>query len=157
MLTALLTAALIHTATPAPAPAQSPDLSWMAGYWLDCSGGGEVSETWSDLRAGLMVGHAVTISARGRPSFEVSHIVPTPEGLAYVAQPNGAPPTPFVLIESGANRAVFENAANDFPTRILYERAGDALNARIEGTIGGEARSMAWTFEAKPLNTRCPR
>ena len=153
MLTTLLTAALLQTATPAP----SPDLLWMAGYWLDCSGGAEVSETWSDPRGGLMVGHAVTVSARGRPSFEVSHIGPTPEGFAYVAQPNGAPPTPFVMIESGAGRAVFENTRNDFPTRVIYQRTGDVLNARIEGVIGGEARSMAWTFEAKPLNTRCPR
>ncbi len=28
----LLAAALLQTATPAP------DLSWLAGYWLDCSG-----------------------------------------------------------------------------------------------------------------------
>jgi len=152
MLTAVLSAALIQTS-----PASSPDLSWMAGYWLDCSGGAEVSETWSDPRVGLMVGHAVTVTARGQPSFEVSHIGPTPGGIAYVAQPNGAPPTAFALVESGPQRAVFENSRNDFPTRILYERAGDVLKARIEGVIGGEARSMAWTFGSQPLNTRCPR
>lgn len=149
MLTAVLAAALIQTA-----PA-SPDLSWMAGYWLDCSGGREVSETWSDPRAGLSVGHAVTLS-RGRVEFEVSHIGPTPQGFAYVAQPSGAPPTPFVLAETGPTRAVFANAENDFPTRVIYERDGDALKARIEGEIGGQARSMEWNFRAVPLNTRCP-
>ncbi|MFJ6025201.1 DUF6265 family protein [Brevundimonas sp. NPDC092305] len=141
-------AALLQTAPTA-------DTGWMAGYWLDCSNGREASETWSDPRAGLMVGHAVTVRS-GRPSFEVSHIVQTPEGFAYVAQPDGAPPTVFVLSESGQNRAVFSNAANDFPTRVIYERTGDRLNARIEGEIDGQARSMEWAFEAKPLNTRCP-
>ena len=72
------------------------DLSWMSGYWLDCSAGREVSETWSDPRHGLSVGHAVTVSDDG-VSFEVSHVGPTPQGFAYVAQPGGAPPTVFVL------------------------------------------------------------
>ena len=144
---ALFTAVLIQ-ATP------SPDLSWMSGYWLDCSAGREVSETWSDPRHGLSVGHAVTVSDDG-VSFEVSHIGPTPQGFAYVAQPGGAPPTVFVLTESAPGRAVFANAENDFPTRVIYEREGDTLRARIEGEIGGEARSMAWRFEAAPLNARC--
>jgi hypothetical protein len=149
MLTALLAAALIQTA-----PA-TPDMSWMAGYWLDCSNGREASETWSDPRGGLSVGHAVTLED-GRPSFEVSHIGPTPQGFAYVAQPGGAPPTIFVLVESGPTRAVFANAENDFPTRVIYERDGEALKARIEGEMGGQARSMEWSFHAAPLNTRCP-
>ena len=150
MLTALLAAALTQTAPPA-----TRDMSWMAGYWLDCSDGREASETWSDPRAGLSVGHAVAVE-NGRASFEVSHIGPTPGGFAYVAQPGGAPPTAFVISESGPRRAVFANAANDFPTRVIYERDGDALKARIEGEIGGQARSMEWNFRAVPLNTRCP-
>ena len=148
---AVLAALLIQTA-----PAATPDMSWMAGYWLDCSNGREVSETWSDPRRGLSVGHAVTITGRGGVSFEVSHIGPTPQGFAYVAQPGGAPPTVFVLAESGPNRAVFANPENDFPTRVIYERDGDALKARIEGEIDGQARSMEWNFTAAPLNTRCP-
>lgn len=151
MPTAALLSALVLQAAPAPAP----DLSWMAGYWLDCSGGREASETWSDPRAGLSVGHAVTVTAGG-VSFEAARIGPTPEGFAYIAQPGGAPPTAFVLAESGPTRAVFVNPENDFPTRVVYEREGDALRARIEGEIGGRARSMEWNFRATPLNTRCP-
>ena len=151
MPTAALLAAVLMQAAPAP----SPDMSWMAGYWLDCSEGREVSETWSDPRAGLSVGHAVTVSG-GEVSFEVSHIGPTPQGFAYVAQPGGAPPTVFVLSESGTTRAVFANAENDFPSRVIYERDGGALRARIEGEIGGQARSMEWNFRSAPLNTRCP-
>lgn len=150
MLTAALAAALIQTA-----PAAPPDLSWMAGYWLDCSGGREASETWSDPRAGLMAGHTVTVS-NGRASFELAHIGPTPGGYAYVAQPGGASPTAFVLTGAGTMRAVFANAENDFPTRVIYQRDGDVLTARIEGEIDGRARSMEWRFTAAPLNTRCP-
>lgn len=149
------TAAIFAAVLMQTAPAPSPDLSWLAGYWLDCSQGREASEAWSDPRAGLSVGHAVTVSG-GEASFEVSHIGPTPAGFAYVAQPGGAPPTAFPLIESGPRRAVFANPENDFPTRVIYERDGDALKARIEGEIDGRARSMEWNFAAAPLNTRCP-
>ena len=151
MPTAALFAALMLQAAPAP----SPDMSWMAGYWLDCSDGREASETWSDPREGLSVGHAVTVE-NGRVSFEVSHVRRTPDGLAYVAQPGGAPPTVFLATEATPTRVVFSNAENDFPTRVIYERDGDALKARIEGEIDGQARSMEWHFTAAPLNTRCP-
>ena len=149
MPTAAVLAAVLMQAAP------TPDMSWMAGYWLDCSGGREASETWSDPRGGLSVGHAVTVTGRG-VSFEAARIGPTPEGFAYIAQPGGAPPTAFILTGSGPTRAVFANAENDFPTRVIYERDGDVLMARIEGEIDGQARSMEWNFTAAPLNARCP-
>lgn len=150
LLTALMTAALMQAQTPAP------DLSWLAGYWLDCSGGREASETWSDPRLGLIVGSAVTVR-NGRSGFESAHIGPAPEGgLAYFARPEGAPATPFRLIESGPQRVVFANPANDFPHRIIYQRTGDVLAARIEGADDDETRSAEWTFNKAPLNARCP-
>lgn len=152
LLTALSAAVLLQATPASPAP----DLSWMAGYWLDCSGGREASETWSDPRAGLLVGHSVTVR-NGRSGFEFARIGPVPEGgLAYMAQPGGAAPTPFRLIESGPQRVVFANPANDFPHRILYQRAGDVLTARIEGADDDETRSAEWTFNKAPLNARCP-
>lgn len=152
LLTALMAAALMQAVPPSP----TPDLSWLAGYWLDCSGGREASETWSDPRAGLLVGHSVTVR-NGRSGFEFARIAPLQDGvLAYVAQPGGAAPTPFRLIESGPQRVVFANPANDFPHRILYQRAGDVLTARIEGADDDETRSAEWTFNKAQLNARCP-
>lgn len=150
VLTAVVAAALMQTPTPAP------DLSWLAGYWLDCSGGREASETWSDPRLGLVVGYAVTVR-NGRSGFESAHIGPASDGnLAYFARPEGAPATPFRRIESGPQRVVFANPANDFPHRILYQREGDVLTARIEGADDDETRSAQWTFNKAELNARCP-
>ncbi|MBN9479351.1 MAG: hypothetical protein J0I52_03870 [Bordetella sp.] len=146
----LLAAALLQTAAPAP------DLSWLAGYWLDCSGGREASETWSDPREGLIVGHSVTVR-NGRSGFESARIGPLEDGgLAYFAQPGGVPATPFRLIDSGPQRAVFANPDNDFPHRIIYEREGETLNARIEGADDDENRSAQWRFKRAELNARCP-
>ena len=149
----LLAAALLQTAAPAT---PAPDLSWLAGYWLDCSGGREASETWSDPRAGLIVGHSVTVR-NGRSGFESARIAPLKDGgLAYFAQPDGAPATPFRLIGSGPQRAVFANPDNDFPHRIIYDRAGDVLTDRIEGADDDENRSVQWRFNRAELNARCP-
>ncbi|MET4682170.1 DUF6265 family protein [Brevundimonas faecalis] len=158
VLTGLAAAALLQTAPAAPL---APDLSWMAGYWLDCSRGREAAETWTDPRGGLLVGHTVTVR-NGRSGFEFARIGPVPEGgLAYVAQPSGAAPTPFRLIESGPQRAVFSNPDNDFPHRIIYQRtvsaSGDVLTARIEGADDDETRSVEWSFNKAELNARCPR
>lgn len=131
------------------------DLSWMSGYWLSCDDGREVSETWSDPRGDLMVGHGVTL-ARGRASFEGLRIAPHDGGLAYMAQPDGAPATAFPAVEVGPGRAVFENADHDFPQRIAYVREGDVLVARIEGAVDGRTRSMEWRFRRAELNARCP-
>lgn len=138
------------------APATTDDLSWMAGYWLSCEGGREVSETWTDPRGGLMAGVTVTVGRSGQGSLEFTRIWPVGERLAFLAQPGGVPATVFPLIEATANRAVFENPDHDFPQRIVYARDGDTLTARIEGTADGQAQSMTWTYRAAPLNSRCP-
>jgi Domain of unknown function (DUF6265) len=136
-----------------------PDLGWMSGYWLACDAGREVSETWSDPRLGLMTGMNVTVR-NGRVGFELSRIASADGSagapFAYFAQPEGQPVTVFPVIASGPNRVVFQQSAHDFPQRVIYEREGDVLNARIEGDIDGEERVVRWRFQKAELNARCP-
>lgn len=146
-------AALLLAATSVAPTVQ--DLSWMSGYWLSCDDGREVSETWSDPRGDLMVGHGVTV-AGGRTSFEALRIARHDGGLAYMAQPGGAPPTVFPAVETGDRRVVFENPGHDFPRRIAYAREGDVLTARIEGATDGRSRALEWRFRRQELNARCP-
>lgn len=156
MLTALMmTAALAG----APQADLRPDLGWMAGYWLSCDGGRQVAETWSPPRLNLMAGTSITVR-NGQVGWELSRIAPTgPEPdapFAYFAVPEGQAPTTFPVIESSPNRVVFEQAEHDFPKRVIYERDGDVLNARIEGEIDGQARTIRWQFHKAEFNTNCP-
>ena len=76
---------------------------------------------------------------------------------AYFAQPEGLPVTIFPVVASGPGRVVFEQAADDdFPKRLVYERDGETLNARIEGVMGGQERIIRWRFHKAELNARCP-
>lgn len=119
-----------------------------------------MSETWTDPRLNLMLGTSLTVRG-GRAGWELSRIAPvnpTPAApLAYFAQPEGQPAAVFPVIVSGPSRVVFEQAADDdFPKRVVYERDGDVLNARIEGVLDGQERIIRWRFQKAALNARCP-
>lgn len=152
MFATALIAALLQSAQPTV-----DDLGWMAGYWLSCGPQGEVAETWTDPRGGVMVGHSVTLSPRGRTDFEMLRVAAVDGVPAYLAQPRGAPATVFKAVESDGEHVVFENRENDFPQRIIYRRAGaDVMIARIEGPMNGQEQGMEWRFDRRELNTRCP-
>ena len=135
---------------PTLALAQAPDrvaaLDWMTGTWERKSERDTVTESWLGPGNGLMVAVNLTTFANGRKSFEFLRIAETPEGYSYFASPGGKAPVEFKLKEAGERRVVFENAAHDFPQRIVYWRDGEALVARIEGSIKGKDRSEEWRF-----------
>ncbi|HEX9932713.1 MAG TPA: DUF6265 family protein [Allosphingosinicella sp.] len=135
-------------------PAAQPDLDWLGGYWLSCSDGREVSETWSTRRGGAMLGTNLTLAGDGSSSFEQMRIeFSGGTGEAhFTAQPAGQEPGRFRLVRHSSREAVFENPEHDFPQRIVYRRSGNRLTGRIEGSGG---RSAEWQFRAAPLNARC--
>lgn len=153
-LAGLLAAAALQTE-----PVTADQLSWMSGYWLSCEDGRETSETWSDARGGLMLGSALTMEGGKLTLFESSRISPaTAAGgnVAYFAGVDGAAPVAFAAKAATGTRVVFENAGHDFPQRVVYERDGDVLNARIEGHMGDRDQTMRWSYRKAELNTRCP-
>ena len=114
-----------------------------------------MEEIWTSAAGGALVGLHKDVSTRGGTarmvSFEFLRIEGGPEGIAYVAQPGGHPPTRFALIEQADRRVVFANPAHDFPQRILYwlDAAG-ALHARVEGPKGGRTVGQEWTWTRRP-------
>ena len=145
--------AFLVLAQPA-APAAEPDLGWLAGYWLSCEEGVEVSETWSDRRGGVMLGSSLSYGSDAF-GWEQTRIEAAEAGLSFHASPRGQPPAAFRLVRSGPNEAVFENPEHDFPQRVIYRREGDRLTGRIEGVADGREQAMEWHYRAAPLNTRC--
>jgi hypothetical protein len=148
MNTRLLAASLLIAAAPAFAqtPPRVASLDWMTGTWSQVRGDETVSESWLGPGNGLMVAVNLTTRGAARKSFEFLRIADTADGFSYFASPGGRPPVEFKLREFGEKRVVFENSAHDFPQRILYWRDGDALHARVEGTLRGQARSEEWRF-----------
>lgn len=145
--------ALIAAAGLAASP-PAPDLSWLAGYWLSCKKGSEVSETWSDQRGGMMLGTSIT-HKDGKVSFEFARILSSASGTRFLAMPSGQAPTEFVMTQADDKRIMFENSAHDFPQRVIYQRDGANLSARIEGQMNGKLVGVDWLYGPAQLNSRC--
>ena len=159
----IVIAALICLQSPAPSPAPSPgpspglsprtiaDLAWLEGHWVGSDGPLQMEEIWTSAAGGVLVGLHKDVTTRGGTAqkvwFEFQRIEGGADGIAYVAQPGGQPPTRFALIEQADRRVVFANPAHDFPQRILYwlDDAG-ALHARNEGPKDGKTVSQEWTW-----------
>ncbi len=149
--------------SPGPGPGRSPglsprqiaDLAGLEGHWAGADGPMQMEEIWTSAAGGALVGlHKDVVTRNGAArmvSFEFLRIEAGPDGIAYVAQPGGRPPTRFALVESGPGRIVFANPAHDFPQRILYwlDEAG-ALHARVEGPKGGKTIGQEWTWTRRP-------
>ncbi len=120
------------------------DLAWMSGHWKGTVDGTVMEEIWTDPRGGMLLGMHRDAGANGKTFFEFLRIEETKEGLVYLAQPKGAVPTPFRVVEITQNRVVFANPRHDFPQRIIYTLVDGRLCARVEGD-GSEAEEWCWT------------
>lgn len=116
-------------------------LSWMAGHWSD----GTVEELWLAPKGELMLGVNRTIAKNGKAAFEFLRIAKTADGIAYLAQPSGKPPTTFKLVELAPGRAVFANPENDFPKRVVYELRDGKLCARVDSGEDSGGEEWCWS------------
>ncbi len=97
---------------------------------------------------GAMIGMARTVRNGKMASFETIRIIQDDAGIHYIVKPSeNKDETSFKLVKWALNEAIFENAKNDFPQRIIYRLASPAaLNARIEGTMNGKITGMDFPF-----------
>ena len=144
--------ALLLPAPAAPDSPAAPDLkavSWMAGTWHAEGPNRTIEEQWMEPAGKLMLGMSRTVSQRGA-FFEFLRLEARADGVYYVAQPGGRPPTDFKLARSSAGEAVFENLQHDFPKRIIYRLDSPVdLTARVEGDAGGKERPQEFKYKRK--------
>jgi hypothetical protein len=142
---------LLAAAEPAAQPAQAlPD--WLHGAWAE-SGPDQrwADEYWTPARGDMMIGAARMGDGGRLLMFEHTRIIRDAAGnLVFVAQPRGAPPAEFPLVDSGAQMLEFANAAHDYPQRIRYWREGPVLRARTSLMDGSKA--MEWRY--RPMGSR---
>jgi hypothetical protein len=147
LLVATLAAGLTSAAAAQSAP-RVHQLRWLAGCWVQREGGRTVEEQWMPPRGGLMLGAGRTVKGDSLVEFEQVRILERNGRLVYAAAPSGQAPAEFESIAVTDTSVVFENAAHDFPQRVLYRRAGaDSLVARVEGTRGGRVRGVDFPYQ----------
>jgi len=145
MFLTVLVAAALGSAPQAAAPSVN-DVAWIAGCWDMTRNGRHIVEQWLPPEGGTMMGMARTVTAGRTSEWEFVIIRSGAAGLEYVAKPSGQPEGTFTAARASATEVVFENAAHDFPQRIIYKRDGDALLAAVEGTMNGQSRRIEYPY-----------
>lgn len=156
---AMAATAVVVTAMAAAPTAAAPargevvdQLRWLAGSWASDSGGVRIEEHWAAPFGGVMIGmHRDVIGGRAT-GFEFFRIREDSVGLVLLAQPGGRPPHAFRVKELTARRVVFEDAAHDFPQRVMYwlDSRG-RLHARAEGVVNGRLEGENWRWSRSSL------
>jgi len=128
----------------------SRDLGWLEGHWCGEQGKAKIEEWW--LRRGeTLLSLGATTRDGHLQTFEYVRIVDRgKQGIAYVAQPNGLPPTAFALAKIAGQSVSFSNTANDFPQHVSYRRDGDKLHAEISGPGEKGEQKIAFDYVACP-------
>jgi hypothetical protein len=148
MAIAVVSSLLSARAGQQPARASIADVGWLAGTWADEGKPVLSEERWTPPAGGAMLAVARTVKGERMVAFEYLRIVERDGGLVYVAQPNGRPPTDFVLTAFSAQSATFENPTHDFPKMIRYALGPDGV---LEATISdGGKRAQTFTFKRVP-------
>jgi hypothetical protein len=146
----LMTTAIAAVALSGAARAQSAPsidaLAWMAGSWTGTMGRAAIEEHWIAPRGGMMLAVSRTTAGDRTVAFEFLRIEARADGVFYVAQPGGRPPTEFRLTSSAPDAATFENPQHDHPKIIRYRRDGATLVAEVEGDEKGQHVKQSFTF-----------
>jgi hypothetical protein len=137
------------TAAPVTPTSALDQLGWLHGCWDGKVNQRDFREEWLPLRGDMMIGVSHTVSQGKTQDFEYLRLELRPEGVFYVAAPSGKKETSFRF--SGKTRDgdreifTFENPVDEFPQRIIYRRGSEGwLYAHVEGTLGGQARSVIY-------------
>jgi hypothetical protein len=129
-------------------PQKIESLAWLAGKWAGPLGGGEFVATYTAPAGGKLLSFS-ELHKDGRSAFyEFEVFEATEEGLVFTPYPGGRRKETFKLASAEANRAVFENPAKDFPTRIDYHRKE---KDRLVITLSGGGGDKTETFDLKRI------
>jgi hypothetical protein len=145
----LIVALLLGIATLPGQSSETDTLSWMAGHWCLKDTGRTVEEYWMRPHGGTLLGLSRTLKGERTAEFEYMRIMHVNGVLTFIAQPGGIPPTSFKRTDGGKDWVRFENPQHDFPKRVEYKRAGNALHAEVSAP-GQDGKTRALPFHYEP-------
>jgi hypothetical protein len=151
---AILAAAPAQSSAPAPSRAVLADLSWMAGRWIDDSGGDLSEEVWSAPSGDSMMGMWRYVSGGEVRIFELLTITLEADGIVLrlrhfdpdlVGREDKATPVVLKLVAWKPREAAFEGRVVGGPgnVRLTYRRPTDDS---LTSTLEKDGKSQEFTF-----------
>lgn len=131
---------LLHSSySPTPLPAYPPtisDLAWLEGIWRGRVGERDFEARYTSPEGGLILSVSKYTANGKAVGFEFERFEKKDGSWVLTPYPDGKLSVSFRLTDHDpeARRAVFENPAHDYPTRISYQRvADDSLTILVSG------------------------
>ncbi len=143
---------ILFAAAPLPrrpvAPPTISDLSWLQGVWHGRIGGRDFEAHYTGAEGGQILSASKYTEAGKAAGFEFERFEQRGDTLVLTPFPEGKSSVSFPLAEYDARsrRAIFENLAHDFPTRISYQRvAKNRLTILVSGP-GEDGKEQVLTY-----------
>jgi Domain of unknown function (DUF6265) len=136
---------------PTRLPAYQPsirDLSWLEGVWEGKIGDRDFEARYSGADGGQVLS-ASKYTKSGKPAgFEFERFEQQGDSIVLTPFPEGTSSVTFRLAEfdSQGRRAVFENLAHDFPTRLSYQRVADNRLTILVSGPGEDGNEQVLTY-----------
>ncbi|MGO4876415.1 DUF6265 family protein [Pedobacter psychrotolerans] len=130
----------------------SKTFSFVLGSWEMQTPKGKIVEQWSESTNAILKGKSYRVNAKGDSIFtETLQIRKIGKNVFYcstVANQNEGKEVCFKLISTKDQIYIFENAAHDFPQRIVYQNQGkNEMLAWIEGELNGKSRKSEFRYK----------
>ncbi|HEU4471356.1 MAG TPA: DUF6265 family protein [Flavisolibacter sp.] len=124
----------------------------LTGRWEMQTAKGKLVEEWSKLNDSLFQSTSYRVQ-KGDTTLEEKAELRFSGGrisfVATVANQNDEQPVVFALKKIEGNQFVFENAAHDFPKKIIYHPGDRTLDVTISGQTAAGFREVPFHFQRK--------
>jgi Domain of unknown function (DUF6265) len=140
----------VHTAINAQSGDDFPALYSLAGTWKMETAKGILYESWEKLNDSTLKSRSYKVMDKDTVWLEQVKLVKREGKISYipvVQRQNNNEPVAFVLKKIENNIYIFENAAHDFPQRIIYTLPqNNLLHAWIEGEVNGQVKRIDYRY-----------
>lgn len=130
------------------------ELAWLAGDWSGDMWGGKFNAYYTTPEGGKIISHSRLTHGSEVSFYEFEVFEAHEETVRLQPYPEGKPASSFLLKshEPATFKAVFENPENDYPKRIVYQRASPGnLVITLSDPFGGSDKVE--TFDLKRVGT----
>ena len=135
------------------APSSIRDLAWLEGTWQGKIGERDFEARYSGADGGQVLSASKYTKEGVAAGFEFERFEELDGTLVLTPFPEGKSSVTFKLaeLEPTSRRAVFENLAHDFPTRLSYQRVADnKLTILVSGPAeDGQEQVLTYSLTRK--------
>ncbi len=129
-------------------PPSIRDLAWLEGTWQGKIGERDFEARYSGADGGQVLSASKYTKEGVAAGFEFERFEELDGTLVLTPFPEGKSSVTFKLaeLEPTSRRAVFENLAHDFPTRLSYQRVADNRLTILVSGPGEDGQEQVLTY-----------